>query len=53
MNDLIEIIEDLEQLEVYHNTPGFEDLFDDIKQKWQDELAKFEAEMERQYKMEV
>ena len=51
MNDLFEIVEDLQQLEDYSDTPAFEEMLSSIKEKWAAELAKAEQELERQYEM--
>ena len=50
MNDLIEIVEDLEGIDTFgSDTTAFED----IMTKWKERLADAEAEMERQYELDV
>ncbi len=51
MNDLLEIVEDLETLETWADTPGFYQALETILPKWQERKLKAEEEMERQLSM--
>jgi hypothetical protein len=50
MNELFEIVEDLQMIAVVGSDT---DYMDSIMEKWEQRKADAEAEMERQYEMEV
>jgi hypothetical protein len=51
MQDLLEIVEDLETLETWADTPGFHQALEVILPKWKARAAQAEEEMERQMSM--
>ena len=51
MNELFEIVEDLETLETWADTPGFHQALEVILPKWKERLIKAEEEHERQLTM--
>lgn len=51
MNELLEIVEDLETLETWADTPGFYQALEVILPKWKERLVKAEEEQERQLAM--
>ena len=48
MNDLLEIVEDLETLETWADTPGFHQALEQILPKWRERLVEAEAFMSQQ-----
>lgn len=53
MNDLIDFIEDLALIQTLTNHPALEETIENILQKYEERLAAYEADMERQYEMEL
>jgi len=53
MNELIEMIEDLETISTMTMHPALEETIERILTKYEERQADLEAEMERQYEMEV
>jgi hypothetical protein len=53
MNDLIEMIEDLETITSLTMHPALDETVERILQKYEQRKDDLEAEMERQYEMEV
>jgi hypothetical protein len=53
MNDLIEMIEDLETIQTLTMHPALEETIERILTKYEERKTDLEAEMERQYEMEV
>ena len=53
MNDLIEMIEDLETIQTLTMHPALEETIERILEKYEERKDALEAEMERQYEMEV
>ena len=51
MNDLLAIVEDLETLETWADTPGFHQALEVILPKWKERAARAEEEQERQMAM--
>ena len=51
MQDLLEIVEDLETLETWADTPGFYQALETILPKWKERAAQAEEEAERQMSM--
>jgi len=51
MQDLLEIVEDLETLETWADTPGFHQALEVILPKWRERAARAEEEAERQLAM--
>ena len=51
MQDLLEIVEDLETLETWADTPGFYQALEVILPKWKNRAAAAEEEAERQLAM--
>ena len=51
MNELLEMIEDLETLETWADTPGFHQALEVILPKWRARAAQAEEEAERQLAM--
>ena len=51
MQDLLEIVEDLETLETWADTPGFHQALETILPKWKERAAQAEEEAERQMSM--
>jgi len=53
MNDLIEMVEDLQKIQaLVLDDPLLETAVEHILQKYEERLAAYEADMERQYEME-
>ena len=53
MNDLIEMIEDLETISTMTMHPALEETIERIMQKYEERIEDLEAEMERQFELEV
>jgi hypothetical protein len=53
MNDLLEMIEDLETISTMTMHPALEETIERILVKYEQRKDDLEAEMERQYEMEV
>jgi len=53
MNDLIEMIEDLETIQTMTMHPALEETIERILTKYEERKVDLEAELERQYEMEV
>jgi hypothetical protein len=54
MNDLIEMVEDLQKIQsLVLDDPLLETAVEHILQKYEERLAAYEADMERQYEMEL
>jgi len=53
MNDLIEMIEDLETIQTLTMHPALEETIERILTKYEERKDAWEAELERQYEMEV
>jgi hypothetical protein len=53
MNELIEMIEDLETINSLTMHPALDETVERILQKYEERKEAWEAEMERQYEMEV
>ena len=53
MNDLLEMIEDLETIQTLTMHPALEETIERILEKYEVRKIELEAEMERQYEMEL
>ena len=53
MNDLIEMIEDLETIQTMTMHPALEETIERILTKYEERKDDLEAELERQYEMEI
>ena len=53
MNELIEMIEDLETIQTLTSHPALEETIERILSKYEQRQADWEAELERQYVMEL